>query len=175
MKERSSVEITRVLLSELKELQTISKITFTETFAAQNSEANMQKYLNENLSIEKLTHELNNPASQFYFAKQHAQLIGYLKINFPDSQTEKNLADSMEIERIYVLKEFHGTDTGVQLLNKAKELAKNKPCKYIWLGVWEENKRAISFYKKHGFVEFNKHSFKLGDDIQTDLLMKLIL
>ncbi|MEG2102651.1 MAG: GNAT family N-acetyltransferase, partial [Flavobacterium sp.] len=47
--------------------------------------------------------------------------------------------------------------------------------KYIWLGVWEENIRALSFYKKNGFVEFDKHIFVLGDEEQTDLLMKLTL
>ena len=44
--------------------------------------------------------------------------------------------------------------------------------KYIWLGVWEENPRATRFYQKNGFVAFGKHIFKLGDDEQTDILMK---
>jgi len=45
----------------------------------------------------------------------------------------------------------------------------------VWLGVWEENPRAIKFYKKNGFVEFDKHTFVLGEDEQTDILMKKIL
>jgi len=44
---------------------------------------------------------------------------------------------------------------------------------YAWLGVWEENHRAIQFYAKNGFVTFDKHVFTLGDEQQTDLLMKL--
>ena len=46
---------------------------------------------------------------------------------------------------------------------------------YIWLGVWEKNLRALSFYRKNGFVAFDKHIFKLGNDIQTDILMKIQL
>jgi ribosomal protein S18 acetylase RimI-like enzyme len=43
----------------------------------------------------------------------------------------------------------------------------------IWLGVWEKNHNAIGFYTKNGFITFDKHLFLLGDDQQTDLLMKL--
>jgi ribosomal protein S18 acetylase RimI-like enzyme len=82
---------------------------------------------------------------------------------------------ALEIERIYVLKDFHGKSVGQVLYNKAIDIAKEKKTKYVWLGVWEENPRAISFYKKNGFVEFDKHIFILGDDEQTDIMMKLIL
>lgn len=61
------------------------------------------------------------------------------------------------------------------LYAKAIETAKDLGSEYVWLGVWEENQRAISFYKKNGFVEFDKPIFKLGDDEQTDIMMKLPL
>lgn len=54
-------------------------------------------------------------------------------------------------------------------------MAKDIKADYVWLGVWEENPRAISFYRKNSFVEFDKHIFVLGDDEQTDILMKLEL
>jgi ribosomal protein S18 acetylase RimI-like enzyme len=55
------------------------------------------------------------------------------------------------------------------------ETAKQFNKSYVWLGVWEENERALNFYKKNGFVEFDKHIFILGEDKQTDLMMKKIL
>src|SRR5690606_2609409 len=81
----------------------------------------------------------------------------------------------LEIERIYVLKDFHGKKVGQLLYDKAIEVAKEKKSDYIWLGVWEENPRAINFYKKNGFVEFDKHIFKLGNDEQLDIMMTLKL
>jgi len=42
---------------------------------------------------------------------------------------------------------------------------------YIWLGVWEENQRAIHFYRKIGLLEYGKHIFMLGKDKQIDILM----
>lgn len=171
----SSIEIREVGLNDLNALQKISIDTFFETFSAVNSPENMQKYLNENLSEEKLAEELNNPASTFYFAVDAGNIIGYLKVNTASAQTESVENNALEIERIYVVKEYHGKNIGQLLYEKAITVAKEKNAPYVWLGVWEENPRAISFYKKNGFVEFDKHIFILGDDKQTDIMMKLML
>lgn len=171
----SSIEIREVGLNDLNALQKISIDTFFETFSAVNSPENMQKYLNENLSEEKLAEELNNPASTFYFAVDAGNIIGYLKVNTASAQTESVENNALEIERIYVVKEYHGKNIGQLLYEKAISVAKENKAPYVWLGVWEENPRAISFYKKNGFVEFDKHIFILGDDKQTDIMMKLIL
>jgi ribosomal protein S18 acetylase RimI-like enzyme len=171
----SNIEITRVLLSDLKQLQIIGRQTFLETFSEGNSEENMKKYLEEGFAEEKLLSELQDPNAEFYFATSEGNVVGYLKLNFGDSQTELKDKTALEIERIYVLKDFYGKSVGQMLYKKALEIAQMKKVSYVWLGVWEENPRAISFYKKNGFVEFDKHIFKLGDDEQTDIMMKLIL
>jgi ribosomal protein S18 acetylase RimI-like enzyme len=171
----ANIEITKVKLNDIDQLQKIGRQTFQETFSESNSEENMKNYLEEGFSNEKLTAELNDENSEFYFALLDNQIIGYLKINFGESQTELKDSKALEIERIYVSKEFHGKSVGQLLYDKAIEIAKQKNSDYVWLGVWEENPRAISFYKKNGFVEFDKHIFKLGDDEQTDIMMKLKL
>ena len=81
----------------------------------------------------------------------------------------------MEIERIYVLQAFHGTGLGQRLYDKAIEIALQYQLDYVWLGVWEENKRAIRFYEKNGFVTFSRHIFRVGEEEQTDLMMKKLL
>lgn len=78
----------------------------------------------------------------------------------------------MEIERIYVLQKYQGKKIGQILYEKAIQIAHDKQVKYVWLGVWEQNLRAINFYKKNDFIEFDKHIFKLGNDAQTDIMMK---
>ncbi|WP_304197608.1 GNAT family N-acetyltransferase [Flavobacterium alvei] len=170
-----NINILKVTLNDIDQLQKIGKQTFEETFSESNSEVNMKTYLEEGFSIQKLTTELNDKNSEFYFATFENEVIGYLKINFGASQTELKDSKSLEIERIYVSKEFHGKSVGQLLYDKAIQIAKQKNVDYVWLGVWEENPRAISFYKKNGFVEFDKHIFKLGNDEQTDIMMKLKL
>ena len=170
-----NISIIKAKLQDIEKLQKIGRQTFFETFSESNSEENMQNYLDEGFSIEKLTTELTDTNAEFYFAVLDEEVIGYLKLNFGDSQTELKDNKALEIERIYVSKEFHGKSVGQLLYDKAIEVAKHKNVDYVWLGVWEENPRAISFYKKNGFVEFNKHIFKLGDDEQIDIMMKLNL
>lgn len=168
-----NIAIQKATIKDVEQLQKIGRKTFLETFSSSNSEENMEKYLTEGFSHEKLRNELNDDSSEIYFALLGSKIIGYLKINFGASQTELNDEKSLEIERIYVLQEYHGKKVGQALYTKAIEVANQKELSYVWLGVWEKNIKAIRFYKKNGFIEFDTHIFKLGDDEQTDIMMKL--
>ncbi|SDC21601.1 GNAT family N-acetyltransferase [Pedobacter soli] len=167
-----SITIQQIGPSAILTLQIISRQIFLEAFADTTSEANMQAYLDSSFSYDKLLAELENPGSKFYFALSEENVVGYLKLNTGDAQTEQELEDALEIERIYVLAAYHGQKVGQALLNKAFEVAEELQYKNIWLGVWENNQRAIRFYTKAGFEVFNSHIFRLGDDEQTDLMMK---
>ncbi|MBL4642400.1 MAG: GNAT family N-acetyltransferase [Flavobacteriaceae bacterium] len=167
--------IRKVVHTDLHELQKIGKDTFNETFAADNLISDMEKYLEESFSFQKLQTELNNPNSAFYFAVDEHKVVGYLKVNIGDAQTENILPNSFEIERIYVRSAYHGQKIGKLLFNKAKRLAEEKNINKIWLGVWEENFNAIKFYENNGFIVFGSHNFVLGKDIQTDVMMTLEL
>lgn len=167
------IEIKKAILSDLKIIQNISKQSFTETFAAINSPENMEKYLEESFNTTQLTSEISNPESPFYIAFWEKEPVGYLKLNFGNAQTESIKDNAIEIQRIYVLQAFHGKKIGQILLDEAIKIAHQEAVEYIWLGVWEENHRAIQFYTKNGFITFDKHIFTLGNDQQTDLLMKL--
>jgi GNAT superfamily N-acetyltransferase len=169
------IHIKKITLDYLEHLQKISKRTFIETFADFNSKENMEQYLNESLSMEQLKMELENDFSEFYFAFTENEVIGYLKINRGEAQTEIKDDHSMEIERIYVLAKYQGKKVGKALFEKAIQIAKSDQKNSIWLGVWEKNEKAIQFYLKNGFEVFDKHIFKLGVDLQTDLLMRLKL
>lgn len=170
-----NINIKKVTQNDIDQLQKIGRQTFYETFSAGNTEENMKKYLDEGFTTEKLVAELENKNSEFYFATLDNEVIGYLKLNFGQSQTELKDDKALEIERIYVLEGFHGKNVGQLLYDKAIQIARQKNAEYVWLGVWEENPRAINFYKKNGFTEFDKHIFKLGNEEQTDIMMKLQL
>lgn len=169
-----NIDIKKATINDLSQLQKIGRDTFSQTFSTENGEENMTKYLEESFSSEKLTAELNSEAD-FYFAILENKIIGYLKLNFGQSQTEIKDDKALEIERIYVLQEYHGKKVGQLLYAKALDIATEFAAEYIWLGVWEENHKAISFYKKNGFIAFDKHIFKLGNDEQIDIMMKKVL
>jgi len=171
----SSIIIHPAEIKDLETIRHIGKLTFSETFAENNSEDAMKKYLEESFSTEKMLSELNNPDSYFFIAWEENDPVGYLKVNAGKAQTEMQDETSLEIERIYVKKSHHGKKVGQILYNQALETARSLKKSYLWLGVWEQNERALNFYRKNGFTEFDKHIFVLGDDEQTDLMMKKIL
>jgi ribosomal protein S18 acetylase RimI-like enzyme len=170
-----NLQLVPVTFSEILDLQEISRQTFFDAFASVNEEEDMRHYLEVNLSIEQLTSELNQAATSFYFAKNSKEILAYLKLNEADVQTEKRDIPSMEIERIYVRKEFQNRGVGQFLLDHSIQITKDKQLKLIWLGVWEHNVSAIRFYERNQFQFFGKHSFMLGSDEQTDLLMERYL
>jgi len=167
--------VTTTSQEDFKTIQRVAKETFFETFSGSNTEEDMQKYLAENFSDENIKAELANPESLFFVAWEREIPVGYLKVNTGNAQTELKDEISLEIERIYVKSEFHGKKVGQLLYDKALEVAINQKKSYIWLGVWEENAKAIRFYEKNGFVVFDKHVFKFGNDEQIDLMMRKIL
>ena len=169
----SQIEIKKASISDLEIIQEISKQTFLETFANVNTPENMENYIRENFNSVQVASEINNPESEFYLAALKNETIGYLKLNFGNAQTEIFNKQAMEIHRIYVLKAFLGKKIGQLLLDEAIKIANQNGVDSIWLGVWEDNHRALQFYSKNGFLEFDKHIFILGNDVQTDLLMKL--
>lgn len=125
------VNIVHIKPQDVVLLQQISRQTFIETFSEHNTAEDMQVYLNNNLSEQKLLSELNHPESEFYAKYLNNKAVAYLKINFGQAQTEQNLIDAMEIERLYVLKEYQGKQIGLKLLIKAIKIAHSKSLKTI--------------------------------------------
>lgn len=160
-------------IEDLEQLKSISEKTFVETFEKDNSKENLLEYINKNITLENLREQLLKPDSFFYFITHNNDIAGFLKLNISAAQTENMGENYLEVERIYILKEYKGNGFGKKLiefsLSKAKELGKNK----VWLGVWEHNYPAIKFYEKFNFKIIDKHNFYMGSDKQTDYIMEV--
>lgn len=157
---------------DLDVLRELSIRTYYETFAELNTPEDMEEYLNRAFDREKLCKELEDKNSMFFFLHSGDKLAGYLKVNEAPSQTDVNDVDSLEIERIYVSSEFQGEGLGRYLMEQAIAMAVERKKKYAWLGIWEKNEKAIRFYKKNGFYEIGTHAFVMGEDVQTDYIMR---
>ncbi|WP_407371728.1 GNAT family N-acetyltransferase [Carnobacterium sp.] len=165
------MELKKCTLEDLKSLQKISIELFTDTFKDQNTEEDLKNYLEKAYNNAQLKQELTNENSTFFFLLDNEEIVGYLKLNIGDAQTEKIDENAVEIERIYIKSDRKRKGYGTFLIEKAKQFAKERNKKVIWLGVWEENLSALSFYKKNGFIQVSSHSFFMGEDEQTDLIM----
>ena len=159
--------------TDLENLLQMARSAFVQAFTAGNKPENVKAYLEEAFTLAQFEKELAHPASTFFVAELEGEIIGYTKVNQVPAQTDVHDPESLEISRLYVLEEHLGSGLGKKLLDTAIDFAKQNRKKYLWLGVWEHNPRAIRFYEKNGLRIFGSHPFPFGDEIQTDFLMRL--
>jgi ribosomal protein S18 acetylase RimI-like enzyme len=169
------ISIIPVTAADLEKLIYLSRKIFFDSFHHLNKPENMKEYMDRAFNPQQLLSELNNPLTEFYFIISEDTIAGYLKINRSGAQSDVHDEDSLEIERIYIDGEFQGHGLGALLISKAYERARAMGLKYIWLGVWEKNTGAKRFYERYGFIQFGSHAFRMGDEEQTDLLMRFDL
>lgn len=158
--------------TDVNTIRDLSIATFAETFASLNTEEDMKQYNERHFSTDELQREIDNPDSTFMVAKVDGVPAGYMKVNVGDAQTEKMLGNRMEVQRLYILRQYKRNGLGARFMHTAFDMARAQGKSVIWLGVWEHNDAAIAFYKRMGFVQFGSHDFVLGEDRQTDLLME---
>lgn len=156
-------------------LAALSRETFTTAFEKDNDPEDFKQYIQTAFNSDALLKQLRNRDSFFYFMYLGNQLIGYVKMNQHQAQTEFRSEDGMELERIYILDKFQRKGYGKRMLDQLIHLGLRANKRFLWLGVWERNLNAIRFYESCGFVIFGTHPYYIGTDKQTDWLMRLDL
>ncbi len=171
----TSLKFSLVNQSQVQLLQKISIKTFKQAFGNDNTKENLLSYLDKSFNIGSLLAQINHPNSKFYFVYLEKVIVGYFKINIGESQTELQKTESLELERIYIYKVYQNKGFGKIILNEVKNLATIMQKNFVWLGVWEHNLKAISFYQNFGFQKFDEHIYIIGNDPQTDWMMQLMI
>lgn len=147
--------------------------TFQESFRAANRAEDMAAHLHRTYAPEIVAEHLADPKCTYFIAHKNEVPAGFAKLRKqyrPDCISEKN---AVELHQIYVLRTFHAQKIGAALMQACLNSAARDGYDFVWLGVWENNLRALEFYRKWGFVKVGSHAFVLGADFQTDLIMKL--
>lgn len=170
---QTHAEVYATRLATPDDVQTLVEIgteTFRDTFAADNTPENMKAYLEKNFAPDQIRQDIDDPDSVFILAYDKSRIVGYAKLR--KGKNPGTESSSIEIERIYAIKEYIGKKVGKTLMQTSLDFAAELGYKKVWLGVWEHNPRAIAFYERWGFKISGSHPFLLGDDLQTDLLME---
>ena len=177
------IAIRNARLSEAALLAEFGARTFSESFAPQNAPENMSAYLAEAFNPRRQAQELADPAGVFLLAEIDGELAGYAHMHAgpPDIETYESAATAwlyarpIELVRIYADSAWIGKGVGPALMQACLDEARQRGCDLLWLGVWERNPRAQAFYQKWGFEKIGAHTFRLGDDLQTDWIMARLL
>ena len=164
-----NIRINACNLRDVSKLQEIGRKTFYETYKDNVSKKQIIDYLKNSFSYKQIVKDIKDKDSRLFLVQYNNKLIGYIKLNFTQLP---DLGDALEIERMYLLKEYKGKHIGKKLMEKSIALAKANKSNYVWLGVWEKNTDAIRFYKKCGFRKYGAHLFNLGKEKHIDNLMR---
>ena len=115
--------------------------------------------------------EIASPEYKTLVVEEDNRLVAYAQLRWGRPPDCVLATAPGEIYRLYVDKEWHGKGLAQELMSASLETMKIRGSDMIWLGVWENNSRAISFYRKFDFSEVGVHIFSVGRDPQRDIIM----
>jgi len=157
-------------------LARLGEETFRAAFGEANTSADIDRYVAEAFSESGTRTALEDPSCHFWIAYDgKADAIGYEKLREGTPPHCVHGTKPIEIQRIYATEKAIGIGLGAALMRTALAWAERNEYDSVWLGVWEKNERAIGFYERWGFVTVGDHTFRLGSDDQTDLIMERAL
>lgn len=156
-------------LSDVPALNKVAVLCFEETFGQVLETAQKKSYEEAHFLSTRLCKEMLHPLMHFVVVTSHARTVAYLKLNCGKMQTEKTFQDGVEIEHLYVLKDFRGKEIGRALVEHAMDYAKEEGLSCLWVCVWEKNPEALSFYEKMGFKKVGTRPSRLGEGKDTIL------
>ncbi len=166
--------IRKATAEEAEIISEIGRKTFYETWKSVNTEEDLQLYMRKSFDLEKLKIELADLSTNiFLLAYVNDELAGYAKLRNDRTYPQLEGTRPLEMERIYVLKKFHDKKIGKALMDETINIAKEGKYEWLWLGVNQENYKAINFYERYGFEVFGKKKFILGTAVDEDFLMKV--
>lgn len=152
-------------------LAEFAEYCFCDAFARDNTPEDMDRYVAGAFGIEALRTDISDPNSVVYVAEFHARLVGYAHVRRGPTPDCVEATSPVEVKRFYVARTWHGLGLAQRLMRRVLDSASEFGADVVWLAVWERNPRAISFYRKAGFVDAGSQPFLLGGDLQTDRVM----
>lgn len=159
-------------VSDIPEMRQVAISTYQDTFAESNTPENMKSFMEESYNLTSLTNELSEINSKLFLACEENKIIGFSRLRESEEVRTILGENTLELHRLYVLTEAQGKSVGKLLMEASLRYASEKGYNWIWLGVWDRNFNAQRFYSKWGFEKFSEHIFWMGDDAQTDWLLK---
>lgn len=175
--ETPGITIERASVVDAESLARTAAALFMQTFGAANTPEDMTSYVASAFSEDLQRQELADERNRIWLARDlTGALVGYAHVRLEASPHGAELRRrAAEIARLYADPSWHGRRLGAALMRACIASARENDAELLWLGVWEQNARAIAFYQKQGFRIIGEQPFMLGSDRQRDLVMALDL
>ena len=157
------------LKSDVKDIGTIGYKAFRHFFETDSNRGELLPYIDVAFSEKSIIEEFESNKNEFLLAKEDGVIIGFARLW--EQKIGQLKGKALKMERLYLLPEKVGTGAGAFLMDKSIEYAKEKGYDKLWLQVFRPNIKAIQFYTKWGFSEFNTSPAKFEADNEIDLWM----
>jgi ribosomal protein S18 acetylase RimI-like enzyme len=166
-----SVRYRTAIKSDAAPLSRFAEAIFRETFGNTNTEADMNIHCARTFGASRQLAEILAPDMSTILAEVDSVVVGFGQLRTGQAPACVQSHNPSEIYRLYVDSRWHGKEIAQQLMSLLLEKAFAAGADSVWLGVFENNPRAIAFYEKSGFQRAGEHTFTLGTDKQRDLVM----
>jgi ribosomal protein S18 acetylase RimI-like enzyme len=163
--------VRRATVADAPTVAMLAERTFREAVAAQNPPDEMDRHCREHFGDAIQAREIADEGCSTLLLEADGQPAGFAQLRWDATPDCVAGAAPGEIQRFYLLRAFHGAGLAATLMDACFEALRHRGSDVAWLGVWEENPRAIAFYRKRGFDEVGRKTFLLGEDLQRDLVM----
>lgn len=168
----AEIVVRRAGPGDAERLAHIGVATFIESYTEIIDGANMSAHCTRQHSQSVYEAYLANPACSVWLA-EHAGTgapVGYA-VNCPPDLPIAIETGDVELKRIYALSRFHGSGAGKALMEAAVEDARARGAGRLLLGTYQDNFRAVAFYRKHGFDLAGTRQFQVGERLYDDIVM----
>jgi len=159
--------------SDARLIAVLATAAFYEAYYRQDDSHNLASYITESFSPEKILTEIADPASTFFIIYTDEKAVGFAKLRRDGGHESVTSRNAVELQRIYIIENVYGKGVGEYLLKHCLKFARAQNFDTLWLGVWEENKRARRFYEKHSFRQTGTLTFPYGDEVGINHVMQI--
>jgi len=137
-------------------------------------------FLREVLAPANFEAFLADPDRLILVADDAGRLIGYTMLVFgephdADAAGAIRIRPTAELSKCYLRAEAHGTGAAAALMSATLDAARDRGAAGSWLGVNQENVRALRFYGKHGFARVGIKRFLVGERYEDDYVLERAL
>lgn len=175
-----TVEVRAATASDADSLAELAAVTFALACPPGTLPADIEQFVAANLSPSHFEAYIADAGRDIRFALRDGEPAGYTMLVFgepydADVAAAISARPTVELSKVYVHGEHHGAGVAAPLMAATLEVARSAGAAGVWLGVNQQNARAIRFYEKSEFAHVGTKTFRVGSVLHNDYVMELVL
>ncbi len=163
-------------LADAPALANLGAKTFVAAFGDLYTPQDLADFLAEVHNAEAVAGEIAGESCTHRLVEDDGTLVAFCKLRYPTKFGDYTEAQNpIELGQLYALPTHTGHGIGAKLMDWAIAHARERGNDAILLSVYAENFGAQRFYQRYGFAKIADITFKVGEQLDPELLYELKL